>query len=95
MKTKIKTIHEEGLSDNSKSFGVLVNYSLDHTWFESFIYLFNNMNYVFFNTIDDLNAYLFFREKDMKRGYMEENVFDSLYDAEFIEGEFKKHIEWL
>lgn len=95
MKTKIKTIHEEGLSDNTKNIGVLINYSPDHNWFESYIYLYNNMNYIFFETIDGLNMYLFYMDKKIKRAYMEEKEFDGLYDMEELDGKFGEKLEWV
>lgn len=99
MKTHITTAHEEGYSDDSKTLGVLLNYTKDdsfkESFKESFIYIFKNNIYIFFDTMIDMLDYLLYGEKKMKRAYMEEEVFDSYYDASYIEGKFTDLLEWV
>lgn len=94
MKTKIKTIHEEGLPNSDRNIGMLINYSTSLDWFESYPYLYNNMNYIFFETIDSLNMYLFYNTSTIKRAYLEESVFDELYDNG-LDGKFNSVLEWM
>lgn len=99
MITNIKTLHEEGYSDGSKTLGVLLNYSEDNgiTFKESFTYIYiekDNM-YIFFNTMFDLFEYLLYGKTSAKRAYMEEDVFDSYYDAPYIEGKFNDILQWV
>jgi hypothetical protein len=95
MITKIKTIHEEEYSDKSKSLGILLNYSTDDNWQESFIYVYKNENYIFFNTMIDMFDYLFYGENKMKRAYLSELEFDKYYDASDIEGHFSDKLSWI
>lgn len=97
METRINSIHEEGYSDNNRTLGVLFNYSTDGEFKESFIFIFNNKDdiYVFFNTMIDMLDYLLYSEKTMDRAYMEEEVFDSYYDAPYIQGKFSEILEWI
>jgi len=97
MKTRIKTIHEEQYTDNTKIIGVLNNYSLENDYEkESLIYIFNikDKRYIFFNTVIDIIDYLLYSEKQMKRAYLKEDEFDKYYDSE-IEGFFSKKLEWV
>jgi hypothetical protein len=97
MKTQIKTIHEEQYSDNSKTIGVLYNYSLDadqKEFKDSLTYMYREGTYVFFNTIIDLIDYILYSEKKMKRAYMTEEEFDQYYDAPYIEGKFSEKLKW-
>ena len=95
MKTRLKTIHEEEYSDKSKVLGVLLNYSDDNTFAESFVYIFSNERamYVFFNTMVDMIDYLIWNDSKIKRAYMEEKDFDWLYDNEF-DGKFIDKLTW-
>jgi len=96
MKTKLKTAHEEAYSDNSKTLGVLINYSIDTEqpdWKESFIYIFNNGTYIFFDTITNMFNYLV-GERKIKRAYMSEDDFDLYYDTDFIDGQFNGLLVW-
>jgi hypothetical protein len=101
MITHIKTIHEEQYSDGSRTLGVLLNYSseVEHEgWKESFVYLFRENEdggrYIFFNTMVDLFDYMLYGEDKMKRAYMDEEDFDSYYDAPYIEGKFSDYLKW-
>jgi len=94
MKTKIKTVHEEEYSDKSKIIGILLNYSIEDDWSESFPYIFKNGTYIFFNTIIELMDYMLYGENKMKRAYIEEIVFDSYYDAEYIINNFGEILVW-
>lgn len=100
MKTRLKTAHEEQYSDGSRTLGVLFNYSSekqDVEWYESFIYIFNHEKnmYVFFNTMFDMWSYMLYSENKMKIAYMEEEEFDSYYDAPYIEGKFGDFLKWV
>lgn len=88
MKTRIKTAHEEEYSDKSKILGVLMNYSTISNESDSFVYIYRNEMYIFFNTIVDMIDYLLYGDTvTVKRYYMEEKLFDELYDKE-IDGKF-------
>lgn len=93
MLTKIRTIHEEQFSGSEKLIGVLHNFSSDEEFSDSFIYVYNRNVYIFFNTIAEMIEYLLQGDKDIKRAYMKEEVFDSLYDNEF-EGIFEDKLSW-
>lgn len=99
MKTKLMTAHEESYVHNDKTriFGVLVNYSIEpsNQYKNSLIYTYKDGAYVFFNTIIDAINYMLYGEHDVKRAYLKEVVFDTYYDAEFIDGEFSNNLEWL
>ena len=97
MLTHIKTIHEEAYSDNSKTLGVLFNYSseIEHEgWKDSLIYIYRDGMYIFFNTIVDMIEYLLYGNSKIKRAYMEEQEFDMYFDAEFISGSFTEILKW-
>jgi hypothetical protein len=94
MKTKIKTIHEEQFSDGSRTFGVLLNYSSIEEWFASYIYIYHEGMYIFFNTIVDMIDYNFYCKAKVNRAYMEEHEFDKIYDNE-IDGKFSDMLEWI
>ncbi len=100
MKTKLKTVHEEEFSDGSKVLGVLLNFTEDWKFKESFLYIYNRkrVTYVFFNTLIDLYDYMLYGEGElskMKRAYMEEFEFDQYYDAPFINSEFNQKLNWI
>jgi hypothetical protein len=100
MKTLLKTAHEEQYSDGSKTLGVLFNYSFEvenDGWYESFIYIFNHEKtmYIFFNTMFDMWSYILYGEDKMKRAYMDEEEFDSYYDAPQIDGKFSDLLKWV
>jgi len=94
MKTRIKTAHEEEYSDKSRTLGVLLNYSATDDWKDSLIYVYREGMYIFFNTIVDMIDYLLYGDNKVKRAYMDEETFDSYYDAEFIEGAFIEKLTW-
>ncbi len=97
MKTHIKTAHEEEYSDKSRTLGVLLNFSseVEHDgWKESFVYIYREGTYIFFNTIVDMIDYLLYGDNKMKRAYMTEKDFDGYYDADFIEGPFSEKLKW-
>lgn len=99
MKTKIVTAHEESHihgEKGSKIIGVLSNYNLeDKLWKDSFIYIYKDGMYIFFETIVDLVDYMLYGSTKMKRAYLEEKDFDILYDAEYIEGAFRDNLKWV
>lgn len=95
MKTYITSFHEEEYSDNSRTLGVLVNLSPEKADFkDSFIYIYRNGMYIFFNTIIDMNDYLMYGEGRMTRAYMTEEDFDKYYDVKYFEGYFKDKLSW-
>jgi hypothetical protein len=94
MITTIKTIHEEEYSDKSKTIGILLNTSLLDDWSESFIYIYREGMYIFFNTMVDMIDYLLYGEGKMKRSYLEEEDFDKYYDSN-IEGSFSEQLKWI
>lgn len=96
MKTLITTAHEEQYSDGSRTLGVLFNYSESVDFKESLIYIYHNSNYIFFDTMIDMMNYLLYgdRDDDIKRAYMNEEEFDSYYDADFIKGKFTEKLSW-
>jgi hypothetical protein len=94
MITKIKTAHEEEYSDKSRTLGVLLNYSPISDWKDSFVYIYREGTYIFFNTMIDMFDYLLYGENKMKRAYMTEENFDKYYDSESIEGTFTEQLIW-
>jgi hypothetical protein len=94
MKTYIKTIHEETYNDNSRTLGVLLNYNDEENFKESFVYIYRDKTYIFFETIIDMIDYLMYGEVKMKRAYMEESEFDLLLDAENIDDKFNENLKW-
>ena len=95
MKTYITTAHEEQYSNNGRTLGVLLNYDENFTRVDSLIYIFHDDMYIFFNTIIDMNDYILYGEKKMKRAYISEVDFDKIYDAESIDGKFTDQLKWL
>jgi hypothetical protein len=98
MKTKLKSAHEEQYSDGSKTLGVIINYSLDNDeWKESFSFIFNHENkiYIFFNTMFDMFNYLLNGVYKIKCAYIDEEEYDSYYDAPYIEGNFADVLKWI
>jgi len=97
MKTKLKTAHEESYSDSDKTLGVLLNYSfevIDKNWKESFLYIYKEGLYIFFDTIINMIDYLLYGDTKIRRAYMEEEEFDDYYDAQFIDGTFTDLLKW-
>jgi hypothetical protein len=91
MVSKIKTIHEEYFDD--RSIGVLLN-TVDEKQ-ETFIFLFKNKRYIFFDTIIDMFNYTLYGEKNkLKRAYMDEETFDELYDKDNIDKSFNEYLNW-
>ena len=87
------TGHEESYTDNSMAIGVMVNMDENHQRVDSFLFMFKNKTYTFFNTIFDLNDFLLYQDSKTKRAYMKEEIFDLLYDNP-IEGKFEDHLTW-
>jgi hypothetical protein len=99
MDTKIKTVHEEAYSDKSRTLGVLLNTSIDfgkqqEDWKESFVYIYKEGMYIFFDTMIDMLDYLLYGENKMKRAYMSEEEFDGYYDSHHIDGTFNEKLKW-
>lgn len=95
MTTYIKTAHEEDYSDGSKTLGVLFNFSDDDENFsESFVYIYREKNYIFFNTMIDMFDYLLYSDKKMKRAYMSEEDFDKYYYPNIINSKFSELLNW-
>lgn len=96
MKTKIRTAHEETHSGEvNRIIGVLLNYDDNSGFRESYVYIYKQGMYIFFDTITDMINYLFYGEYNLKRAYMEEKVFDDFYDSQFINGKFGDHLTWV
>jgi len=100
-KSIIKTAHEESYSDG-RTIGVLTNYRVfgDNDIvrkYDSHIYFFRESDgvgmYIFFETIMEMNDYLLYGSKKVKRAYMKEDMFDDLFDNG-VEGEFGDHLKW-
>ena len=94
MRTRIKTVHEEEYSDKSRTLGVLLNYSSIEVWKDSLIYIYRDGMYIFFNTMIDMIDYLLYADNKIKRAYMDEETFDTYYDAESIDGKFSDVLKW-
>lgn len=93
-KTIIKTAHEESYSDG-RSLGILVNYEHDSIEkIDSFIYIYRDGTYIFFDTIIDMNDYLLYGDSKIKRAYMKESDFDKYYDNG-LDGKFAKILKWV
>lgn len=95
----IWTVHEESYSDG-RTLGILTNFDLDKNMerIDSFVYFFRETEmggmYVFFETIVDMNDYILYGDKKVKRAYMKEDDFDKLYDQDQLDGEFSNHLKW-
>jgi hypothetical protein len=94
MKTYIKTAHEEGYSNSSKTLGVLLNYNENYERIDSLVYIYRSDIYIFFNTIMDMNEYLLYGDSKIKRAYISEEDFDKFWDALHIDGKFTEHLKW-
>ena len=99
--TYIQTAHEESYS-NGRTLGVLLNYDSEGQRVDSFTYIFRyedmtrkNGIYIFFHTIIDMNDYLLYGDKKVKRAYMKEDRFDEIFDADYIDGKFEDFLEWM
>ena len=99
MKTYLNTVHEEEYkySDQTRTIGVLLNYTTESPWKDSLLYVFNHKTktYSFFDTLVDLIDYLWYGNEKLKRAYMEEQEFDQYYDALFINGAFRDYLTWV
>ena len=96
MKTLLKTIHNEEFSDNSRTLGVLLNYSNeDSNWKDSFIFIYHDNRYIFFQTMYDMFNYMLNGARGVKRALMSEEDFDKYDDAEFIDGTFNNILAWV
>jgi len=96
MKTRLKTIHNEEFSDNSRTLGVLLNYSdEDPNWKDSFIFLYHDNRYLFFNTMYEMFNYMLNGARNIQYAPMSEEDFDAYDDAEFIEGTFNDKLIWV
>jgi hypothetical protein len=100
MHTYITTAHEEQYSDGSRTLGMLLNYEINGEENggemgnkESFVYIYREGMYIFFNTMVDLFDYLLYGEDKMKRAYMTEEEFDTHYDNP-IDGKFSDKLKW-
>ncbi len=101
MITYIQTAHEESYS-NGRTLGVLLNYDEEGQRVDSFTYIFRFEDqaqqsgmYIFFPTIIEMNDYLLYGDKRVKRAYMKEDKFDSIFDADYLNGKFEEFLEWL
>lgn len=93
--------HEESYSDG-KTFGVVTNFDLDKNLkkIDSFVYYFhtnenNDGIYIFFESIVELNDYILYGDRKIKRAYMKEDDFDKLLDSDEIKGVFNDYLKWL
>lgn len=92
MISKIKTIHEEYFDD--RSIGVVLN-TIDNDKQETYIFLYRNKRYIFFETIMNMFDYSLYGEKTkIKRAYMDEETFDNLYDSININTSFNEYLNW-
>jgi len=94
MTTNIKCIHEENYSDGSKTLGMLINYNKEENFKETFVYIYRENMYIFFDTFINMIDYLLYGETKMKRAYIEEKDFDNYYDSECINGKFTDLLKW-
>jgi len=96
MKTHLKLVHNEEFSDKSRELGVLLNYSdEDPNWRDSFIFLYHDERYLFFNTMYDLFNHMLNGARDITYAPMSEEDFDKYDDAEFIDGKFTDVLVWV
>lgn len=96
MKTYLKPIHNEEFSDNSRTLGVLLNYSdEDPNWKDSFIFIYYDKRYIFFQTMYDMFNYMLNGARGVRRALMSEEDFDKYDDAEFINGTFNDVLAWV
>jgi hypothetical protein len=95
LKTYLNTVHEEKYSDGDRTLGVLLNYNDQNNFKESFIYVYREGMYIFFDTMIEMAEYLLYGEKKMKRAYVTEADFDNLYDAQFLNGKFSEILKWV
>ena len=92
MITTIKTIHTE-TDKLGEEIGLLLNKEINDTWSDTFLYIFKDDTYTFFETIEDMFKYRL-GEINLKRAYLNETNFDMLYDEE-IKGKFENYLEWV
>jgi hypothetical protein len=91
----IETAHEESYSDG-RTLGVLVNYNVYDNLkkINSFIYLYRDEIYIFFETIIEMNDYLLYGDNKIKRAYMKEELFDDYYDNG-LNKPFENVLKWI
>jgi len=94
MKTYIITAHEEEYSNKTRTLGVLLNVDDNNERIDSLTYIYHSGMYIFFNTIIEMNEYLLYGDKKMKRAYLTEEDFDVYYDGT-IESKFSEHLNWI
>ena len=99
MKTKIKTIHEEQISDGSRTFGVLLNYTYNENEkkiniINTLFYSYREGTYVFFETMTDMYDHTLYGDSKIKRAYLEEDEFDRYYDVDGVNGHFSDLLSW-
>ena len=96
MLTRIESVHEETTTgENEKTIGLLYNFTPKKDFKDSLVYIFNDKNYIFFETMIDMFDYMYYGDKTkIKRAYMPESEFDEYLDSS-IEGSFSDHLEWL
>jgi len=99
MKTKIKTIHEEGNenSETQTSIGILYNYDIDNNnQYDVLFFRYKKNTYIFFKTLTNLIDYsLYGINNDIERSYLSEEKFDQYYDSDYIDGFFKNNLIWV
>jgi hypothetical protein len=93
MITRIRNIHEEGTSDDSKLLGILFNEEVGGDYKNVLFYQFKRNNYIFFKTMTDCFNYVYYGSLTMERAYMTEGDFDEYLDITF-DGEFSSKLEW-
>src|SRR5271157_4275893 len=95
MRTKIRNLHEEGTSDESKLLGVLLNEEVGGEYKNILFYQFKRNNYIFFKTMTDCFNYVYYGSMIMERAYMTEEDFDLYLDSdEGFEGNFEGYLNW-
>lgn len=96
----IITAHEEHYSDG-RVIGIILNLDLDNNMerIDSFPYIFRESDdgsrYIFFETIANMNDYMLYGDRKVKRAYMTEDTFDMFYDSDEIIGVFSDYLKWL
>lgn len=94
MNTTIITGHEEEYSHKRRTIGIVVNLDENGKRVDSLAYIYEK-NYIFFNTIMDMNEYLLYGTgTKVKRAYLVEDEYDEFYDNS-IDGLFTDKLTWL
>jgi len=95
MKTFIITAHEEEYSDKSRTLGVLLNINENSERIDSLVYIYHKGMYIFFNTMIAMTDYLLYgKYSTMERAYINEDDFDKIFDAPYINGKFSEQLKW-